>query len=74
MSICVKLFATLRENRDKILDFEYKKGITPKDITFKLNIELDEVAIILINGIYSPPVQELEDDDVISLFPPVGGG
>lgn len=74
MSICVKLFATLRENRDKKLDYDYKNGITPKDIILRLNIELDDVAILLINGIYSPSEQELEDGDVVSLFPPVGGG
>ena len=74
MSICVKLFATLRENRDKKRDFDYKKGITSKEIILKLNIELTEVAILLVNGIYSPPEQELKDGDVVSLFPPVGGG
>ena len=74
MSICVKLFATLRESRDKQLDIDYKKGITPKDIILKLNIELNEVAIILINGIYSPPDQKLKDGDIVSVFPPVGGG
>ena len=74
MSICVKLFASLRENRDKKLDYDYKNGITPKDIILRLNIELDDVAILLINGIYSPSEQELEDGDVVSLFPPVGGG
>lgn len=74
MSICVKLFATLRGNRDKKLDYDYKNGITPKDIILRLNIELDDVAILLINGIYSPSEQELEDGDVVSLFPPVGGG
>lgn len=74
MSICVKLFATLRENRDKKLDYDYKEGLTSEDIIIKLNIELDDVAILLINGIYSPSEQELEDGDVVSLFPPVGGG
>ncbi|MEA2097062.1 MAG: MoaD/ThiS family protein [Candidatus Cloacimonadota bacterium] len=74
MSICVKLFATLRENRDKKLEFDFKKGITSQEIILKLNIELNEVAILLVNGIYSPPEQELEDGDVVSLFPPVGGG
>ena len=69
-----RLFATLRENRSRKIDFEYKKGITPKNIILKLNIELDEVAILLINGIYSPPEQELKDGDIVSLFPPVGGG
>lgn len=70
----IRLFATLRENRDRKIYFEYKKGITPKDIILKLNIELDEVAILLINGIYSPSEQKLKDGDIVSLFPPVGGG
>lgn len=74
MSLCVKLFATLRENRGKKIDFDYKKGITSKEIILKLNIELDDVTILLINGVCSPQEQELEDGDVVSLFPPVGGG
>jgi len=74
MSINVKLFATLRENRFSKKQFDFQEGLRPKDIISSLNMGLDEVAILLINGIYSPAEKSLQDKDTLSLFPPVGGG
>ena len=34
----------------------------------------EEVAILLINGFHSKPADSVKDGDIISLFPPVGGG
>lgn len=74
MSIEVRLFATLREGRGKKVYFDYEKGITPKKILEKLNIDEKEVAILLINGRDGEFHRELIDNDIVSIFPPVGGG
>ena len=74
MEIKVRLFATLRENRDKELQLSLSEGVTPADIFVKLEIAKEDVAILLVNGRDGNPDQTLKDGDVVSIFPPVGGG
>lgn len=74
MKIKVKLFATLRENRGKELIMDFSESATPRDIIEKLNIPLEEAAIIFINGRSKELDEVLEENDTVSIFPPVGGG
>jgi len=74
MEIKVRLFATLRENWGKELILSQNNGITPKEIIKQLNIPEADVAILLVNGRDGSLGQELTDKDVVSIFPPVGGG
>lgn len=74
MLIKVKLFATLRENREKEMTMDLEKGSIPKDILERLNIPEHEAAIIFINGRGAKLDKVLEDNDTVSIFPPVGGG
>ncbi|APF28793.1 thiS family protein [Clostridium sporogenes] len=75
MKIEVRLFAYFREGRDKKYFMEINEGnITPRYILEKLNIKVEEVAILLINGRDGKVDTLLKDGDVLSLFPPVGGG
>lgn len=70
----VRLFAYFREGREKKQIMELEDGTTIINILDKLNINEEEASIILLNGIDGPTDRELEDGDVLSLFPPVGGG
>lgn len=72
--IKVKLFATLREGRGKIIEIEYNKQEKIIDILNKLDIDIKDVAILLKNGLDANINDVLVDNDVISIFPPVGGG
>lgn len=72
--IKVKLFATFRDGRSKEVEFEYFEGITGRFILNKLDIKEEDVAIFLVNGLDGKWDAPLSDGDVISLFPPVGGG
>ncbi len=75
MNIRVRLFATLREGRGKELMLEaLNEGVTPKDIINRLGILEEEVAILLINGRDGEMSTVLKVNDVVSIFPPVGGG
>ncbi|WP_090440837.1 MoaD/ThiS family protein [Natronincola peptidivorans] len=74
MQIKVKLFATLRENREKELMMDLPQGATPKDIIEALNISEEEAAIVFLNGKSVGLDKVLEDNDTVSIFPPVGGG
>lgn len=51
-----------------------EEKIVPRDILQKLQIPVEEVAILLINGRDGTADTLLKDGDVLSLFPPVGGG
>ncbi len=74
--ICVKvrLFATLRENRDKEMIIELSDGATSLDIIKHLNISKEEASLLLINGKFAKLDEALQDNDTVSIFPPVGGG
>ncbi|NFM15688.1 MoaD/ThiS family protein [Clostridium sporogenes] len=75
MKIEVRLFAYFREGRDKKYFMEInEENITPRYILEKLNIQVEEVGILLINGRDGKVDTLLKDGDVLSLFPPVGGG
>lgn len=74
LKVEVRLFAYFREGRDKKLFLEFHEPVRPKDILNRINIDLKEVSILLINGRDGSPDSELNDNDVLSLFPPVGGG
>lgn len=74
MLIKVRLFATLRDGRGKELMFEIEEGGTARRIIDGLNIPESEVAILLINGRDGTLDRPLEVTDVVSIFPPVGGG
>ena len=70
----VRLFATLRENRGKILHLPEEKCQNGQMICDHLTIDSKDVAIFLINGIHSTLQDAIKDQDIIAIFPPVGGG
>lgn len=74
MKIEIRLFATFRQGREKKQFLEFEENTTVEDVLKKLDIGKDEVAILLINGRDGSVERKLEDGDVISMFPPVGGG
>jgi molybdopterin converting factor small subunit len=74
MKVKVKLFTTLREGRGKELMVELEEGDTPQKVIDILNIKKEDVAILLINGRSAEFDAKLAEGDVLSLFPPVGGG
>ncbi len=74
MLIKVRLFATLREGRGKEIFIEIEEGQMPLDIIDQLQIPVEDVAILLINGRDGQLNTRLISSDVVSIFPPVGGG
>jgi len=70
----VQLFATLREGRGKETGIPWHEGIDGYTVLNKLGLEAEDVKIFLINGLHSDPGTVLKEDDIISLFPAVGGG
>ena len=74
MRVTVKLFATFRDGRFKVEEWDLPEGSRLMDVLQPLNIEPEEVAICLVNGRNVNEQHVLKDGDTIALFPPVGGG
>ena len=70
----VRLFAGLRQGRQKIYQMKPDSIATVQDIMDRLSIDRKEVNILLINGFHQKPETEVKDGDLVSLFPAVGGG
>lgn len=70
----VRLFAGLRAGRDKVIMMEPGSVACVQDIMDRLNIQRSEVNILLINGFHQKPETPVKDEDIVSLFPAVGGG
>lgn len=50
MKVTVKLFATLRVNRQNIQELELQEGAAPQQVAQLLGIPVAEIAIVMING------------------------
>lgn len=74
MKVTVKLFATLQKNRFEEREFALEEATEVKAVLEALGISKEEATIIFINGIHADWHSVLHDGDVLSVFPPIGGG
>ncbi len=74
VKVKVRLFASLRENREKEMEINLNKGSIVLDIIEDLKIDRKDAAIILVNGRSGNINSLLVDNDIVSIFPPIGGG
>ena len=72
MRVQVKLFFHLR--KDRIQDVELADGSIAGDLIRQLDIRLEDVGVLSINDRQATLDQKLEDGDVVSIIPPIGGG
>ena len=70
----VRLFATLRQGREKIVHLAPEGLASAADVLERLAVPAEKVSILLVNGFHSRPETPVKDGDVLALFPPVGGG
>ena len=70
----VRVFATLRQGRDKVTMLPAEGFSTAGDIIRHMDIPAEEVSILLINGFHKKPEDTVQAGDIVALFPPVGGG
>lgn len=74
MKVKVRLFATLREGREKEAVLDLEEGAPAQMVIDFLDIPEKEVSIFLVNGRDGARSQILREGDTVSIFPPVGGG
>ncbi|MFX0064951.1 MAG: MoaD/ThiS family protein [Candidatus Hermodarchaeota archaeon] len=77
--IRVKLYATLRRHLPNTelgeeVAIEVPERVTIEEVITQLGIDLEEAKIILVNGIRKTLNDILEENDLLVIFPPVGGG
>jgi molybdopterin converting factor small subunit len=68
----VKLFLHLRKNQNQTV--EISDGSTAGDLVDLLGIRLEDVGVLSINDRQAALDQQLKDEDIISIIPPIGGG
>ena len=74
MLVQVRLFATLREGRFKRKEIKFPEGSRLGDLLNSLGILQNQAGIMLVNGRNASAENELTASDVVSIFPPIGGG
>ena len=79
MNIRIKLYASLRKHLpgteigEEVI-IEVVQGSTIKNIIDYLTIEENQVKIIFVNGIHKTLDYVLLENDLLVIFPPIGGG
>ncbi|MCF8054007.1 MAG: MoaD/ThiS family protein [Deltaproteobacteria bacterium] len=74
MRVKVKLFATLAKGRFGERGLELNASTTVLDVVNLVGVDSNDVALIFVNGRHSSFDYLLQEDDRLSLFPPIGGG
>lgn len=74
MEVEVRLFATFREGRFKKRQMEFPNGSLLGDLLADLTIPTEQVGILLVNGHNASAGYTLAANDVVSIFPSIGGG
>lgn len=74
MLVTVKLVASFRLKWFQESTREYPCGVEVLDIVSEIGIPLSELGIVLINGNHASLNDKLQDGDIVSLMPLIGGG
>lgn len=69
MKVQVKLFATFRNGRQGLQEFEYPNDIPISTVLKDLSLTKDDVGMALVNGIRTTDDIKLHDHDVLALVP-----
>jgi sulfur carrier protein ThiS len=74
MLVTTKLFATFRNGRFSSDQIDLPDSATLADLLAHLEIPEQDVGILLVNGRDAAPQSRLAENDVVSIFPTLGGG
>ncbi|MFV0243339.1 MAG: MoaD/ThiS family protein [Lacrimispora sphenoides] len=78
MAITVKLFATFREGRGKIVEMAYQPEMTAQTVIDALGITAPEIAALIVDGVDGKVEdmlkRSIKEDGYLAIFPPVAGG
>jgi sulfur-carrier protein len=72
--VTIKLFAGFQKDRFAIQEREVTPGTRVRAIVDELGIEASAIGVIMANGRHIEVDAELRPDDVVAIFPVIGGG
>jgi molybdopterin converting factor small subunit len=71
----LRLFASLRHLTPPNADqFPLSPDQTIHDLLVTLDVPMDEVQLVFVNGVKQDVTCPLKDGDRVGIFPPIGGG
>ena len=74
MKVTIKLFAFFRDSRVKVEDRDLKTGTTVGSVVDSLHIDRKEVGVTMINSRHTTFDTRLRENDILAIFPVIGGG
>ena len=74
MKVTIKLFAFFRDSRFKVEDWDLKTGTTVGSVIDSLHIDREEVGVAMINSRHTTFDTRLRENDILAVFPVIGGG
>lgn len=74
MKLTVKLFAYFRDGRFKATEMEIGDTTTVGDIIDGLDIDREEVGVLMLNSRHTSFETTPKEEDILAIFPVVGGG
>ncbi len=75
MVVTVKLFAYFRDGRFKEAASTFlEEKTTPQDVIESLKIDMEDVGVIMVNNRHAAADYCLQHNDVLAIFPRIGGG
>jgi sulfur carrier protein ThiS len=74
MRIELNLYASLSRSVPRTGPVEVDEETTILGLLRRLDVPMDKVKIIFLNGIHASGEESLKDGDRIGVFPPVAGG
>ncbi|RUM89762.1 MAG: MoaD/ThiS family protein [Thermodesulfatator sp.] len=74
MTVIIRLFGRFRLGRFKEKQMNVRPGTSVSQVIELLEIPLDEVGVSMVNSRHCRLDHVLSDNDVLALFPMVGGG
>ncbi len=74
MKLTIKLFAYFRDGRFSSDELDFPAGITVGEIVDGLGINRDDIGITMINSKHCSLEDSPAENDILAVFPLVGGG
>lgn len=74
MKVTVKLFAYFRDNRFIKEEWQLAPGTKVAEVVNTLEIDPEEIGVLMINSRHTSLDTDLQEDDILAIFPVVGGG
>jgi sulfur-carrier protein len=74
MRVTVKLFAQFQKGRFAIRELDAPADVIIQDILEQFEIPEKAVGVMMVNGRHATASRQLMTDDVLAVFPVIGGG